>query len=207
MDNGNHLTSPAIRKVSDKQQQVKNEIVDWLKAITVGVVLVFIMHGLLFAPSVVEGASMEPNFKTNERVVLNKLIYDFRDPKPSEVVVFHVRKEGRDFIKRVIGVAGDTIKYQGDNLYVNGKKVEESYIQGAVQEAHAKGELYNNVDFPNATITESKVPEGTIFVMGDHRNNSRDSRAIGFVSIKDIVGRADVIFWPLGSAQWVKHEE
>lgn len=96
------MTSPATRKVSRRRPQVKNEIVDWIKAIIVGVVLV------------------------------NKLIYDFRDPKPSEVVVFHVRKEGRDFIKRVIGVAGDTIQYQGDNLYVNGKKVEESYIQGAV---------------------------------------------------------------------------
>lgn len=149
---------------------------------------------------------MEPNFKTDERVVVNKVIYDFRDPKPSEVVVFHVRKEQKDFIKRVIGVAGDTIRYQGDNLYVNGKKVEESYIQGAIQDAHAKGELYNNVDFPNGTITDSKVPEGYIFVMGDHRNNSRDSRAIGFVSIKDIVGRADVIFWPVDSAQWVKHK-
>ncbi|MGW9529318.1 signal peptidase I [Paenibacillus terrae] len=207
MDHGNLSTSPAIQKVSKKQPQVKNEIVDWLKAIIVAVVLVFIIRWLLFAPFIVDGASMEPNFKTDERVVVNKLIYDFRDPKPSEVVVFHVRKEGKDFIKRVIGVAGDTIKYQGDNLYVNGKKVEESYIQGAIQEAHAKGESYNDVDFPNTTIPESKVPEGTIFVMGDHRNNSRDSRAIGFVSIKDIVGRADVVFWPLGSVQLVKHDE
>ncbi|MGG1644177.1 signal peptidase I [Paenibacillus sp. NRS-1782] len=207
MDHGNHSTSPAIQKVSRKHRQVKNEIVDWLKAIIVGVVLVFIFHWLLFASAIVDGASMEPNFKADERVVVNKLIYDFRDPKPNEVVVFHVRKEGKDFIKRVIGIAGDTIKYQGDNLYVNGKKVEESYIQGAIQEAHAKGEYYNHVDFPNATITESKVPEGTIFVMGDHRNNSRDSRAIGFVSIKDIVGRVDVVFWPLGNAQWVKHNE
>ncbi|WP_170970744.1 S26 family signal peptidase [Paenibacillus terrae] len=79
MDHGNHLTSPTTRKVSRKRPQVKNEIVDWLKAIIAGVVLV------------------------------NKLIYDFRDPKPSEVVVFRVRKEGRDFIKVVIGVAGDTI--------------------------------------------------------------------------------------------------
>lgn len=185
---------------------MNNEMIDWLKAIIAAIVLVFIIRWLLFAPFIVEGASMEPNFKTDERVVVNKVIYDFRDPKASEVVVFHVKKEQKDFIKRVIGVAGDTIQYQGDHLYVNGKKVEEPYIQGAIQDAHAKGELYNNVDFPNGTITDSKVPEGYIFVMGDHRNNSRDSRAIGFVSIKDIVGRADVIFWPMDSAQWVKHK-
>ncbi|WP_226002377.1 signal peptidase I [Paenibacillus sp. BJ-4] len=206
MGNGNDLTNPTSKELLEKQPLVKSEMIDWLKAIVVAIVLVFIIRWLLFAPFIVEGASMEPNFKTDERVVVNKMIYSLRDPKPGEVIVFHVRKESKDFIKRVIGVAGDKIQYQGDNLYVNGKKVEESYIQGAIQAAHAKGELYNNVDFPNGTITDSKVPEGYIFVMGDHRNNSRDSRAIGFVSIKDIVGRADVIFWPLESMQWVKHK-
>ncbi|MGQ3477196.1 signal peptidase I [Paenibacillus sp. TY11] len=206
MENGNNLTNPTSEELLEKQPRVKSEMIDWLKAIIVAIVLVFIIRWLLFAPFIVEGASMEPNFKTDERVVVNKMIYDFRDPKPSEVVVFHVRKEQKDFIKRVIGVPGDKIQYQGDNLYVNGKKVEEPYIQGAIQEAHAKGELYNNVDFPNGIVKDSKVPEGYLFVMGDHRNNSRDSRAIGFVSMKDIVGRADVIFWPLDSAKWVKHK-
>ncbi|WP_025715590.1 signal peptidase I [Paenibacillus sp. 1-18] len=206
MGNGNDLTNPTSKGLLEKQPLVKSEMIDWLKAIVVAIVLVFIIRWLLFAPFIVEGASMEPNFKTDERVVVNKMIYSLRDPKPGEVIVFHVRKESKDFIKRVIGVAGDKVQYQGDNLYVNGKKVEEPYIQGAIQAAHAKGELYNNVDFPNGTITDSKVPKGYIFVMGDHRNNSRDSRAIGFVSIKDIVGRADVIFWPLDSMQWVKHK-
>ncbi|MDQ0492516.1 signal peptidase I [Paenibacillus brasilensis] len=206
MGNGNDLTNPTSKELLEKQPLAKSEMIDWLKAIVVAIVLVFIIRWLLFAPFIVEGASMEPNFKTDERVVVNKMIYSLRDPKPGEVIVFHVRKESKDFIKRVIGVAGDKIQYQGDNLYVNGKKVEEPYIQEAIQAAHAKGELYNNVDFPNGTITDSKVPEGYIFVMGDHRNNSRDSRAIGFVSIKDIVGRADVIFWPLDSMQWVKHK-
>ncbi|MEC0181194.1 signal peptidase I [Paenibacillus peoriae] len=206
MENRNDLTNPTSKELLEKQPLVKSEMIDWLKAIIVAIVLVFIIRWLLFAPFIVEGASMEPNFKTDERVVVNKIIYSLRDPKPGEVIVFHVRKESKDFIKRVIGVAGDQIQYQGDNLYVNGKKVEEPYIQGAIQKAHAKGELYNNVDFPNGTITDSKVPEGYIFAMGDNRNNSRDSRAIGFVSIKDIVGRADVIFWPLNSMQWVKHK-
>lgn len=206
MGNGNDLTNPTSKELLEKQPLVKSEMIDWLKAIIVAIVLVFIIRWLLFAPFIVEGASMEPNFKTDERVVVNKMIYSLRDPKPGEVIVFHIRKEGKDFIKRVIGVAGDKIQYQGDNLYINDRKIEESYIQGAIQAAHAKGELYNNVDFPNGAITDSKVPEGYIFVMGDHRNNSRDSRAIGFVSIKDIVGRADVIFWPLDSMQWVKHK-
>ena len=206
MESGKHLTSSTSEPLQEKRPRMNKEMIDWLKAIIVAIVLVFIIRWLLFAPFIVEGASMEPNFKTDERVVVNKVIYDFRDPKASEVVVFHVKKEQKDFIKRVIGVAGDTIQYQGDHLYVNGKKVEEPYIQEAIQDAHAKGELYSNVDFPNGTITDSKVPDGYIFVMGDHRNNSRDSRAIGFVSIKDIVGRADVIFWPIDNAQWVKHK-
>ncbi|MCC3379640.1 signal peptidase I [Paenibacillus farraposensis] len=205
MANENDLMNSTSKELLEKHPLVKSEMIDWLKAVIASIVLVFIIRWLLFAPFIVEGASMEPNFKTDERVVVNKLIYSLRDPKPGEVTVFHVRKEGKDFIKRVIGVAGDQIQYQGDHLYVNGKKVEEPYIQGAVQAAHAKGEQYNNVDFPNGTITESKVPEGYIFVMGDNRNNSRDSRAIGFVPIKDIVGRADAIFWPLDNVQWVRH--
>lgn len=75
-------------------------------------------------------------FLTGERLIVNKVLYDFREPKRGEVVVFHVPEENRDLIKRVIGVAGDTIEYRGDDLYVNGNKVEEPYIQEALDEAH-----------------------------------------------------------------------
>ncbi len=93
MDNRNDLTNPTSKELLEKQPLVKSEMIDWLKAIIVAIVLVFIIRWLLFAPFIVEGASMEPNFKTDERVVVNKIIYSLRDPKPGEVIVFHVRKE------------------------------------------------------------------------------------------------------------------
>lgn len=190
---------------SSVQARKKNELVEWIKAIAVAVVLVVVVRWLLFAPFIVDGPSMEPNFWTGERLIVNKVLYDFRDPKPGEVVVFEVPAEGRDLIKRVIGVAGDTIEYKGDDLFINGKKVEEPYIQEALDKAHQDGGLYNNKDFPNEMLKDNKVPEGYIFVMGDHRNNSTDSRVLGFIPLKDIIGRADVIFWPLKDIQMIKH--
>lgn len=199
--------SPIVEQAGAAPRK-KNEFVEWIKAIAVAVVLVVIVRWLLFAPFIVDGPSMEPNFWTGERLIVNKVIYDFRDPQPGEVVVFHVPAENRDLIKRVIAVAGDTIEYKGDDLYINGNKVEEPYIQAALDEAHADGTLYNDQDgrdFPNEMVTEGTVPEGHIFVMGDHRNNSTDSRMLGFIPLKDVIGRADVIFWPLKNIQFIDH--
>lgn len=186
------------------------EIVEWIKALAIAVLLVFVIRTFLFSPFIVEGPSMEPNFETAERLIVNKILYKIREPHRGEVVVFHVPDQGRDFIKRVIGLPGDTIKVDGDDVYVNGEKIDEPYIKEAVEAAHAQGILYNNnvaatSNFPNEKVTESTVPEGKIFAMGDHRNNSQDSRDIGFVSEDELIGRADVIFWPLNKLSFIKH--
>ncbi|WP_106766095.1 signal peptidase I [Paenibacillus faecalis] len=181
-------------KKTDKKK--KNELVEWLKALLIALVLVFLIRWFLFKPFVVQGPSMEPNFVTGQKVIVNEILYDIRKPERGEVVVFHVPSEGRDFIKRVIAVAGDTVKVEGDKVYVNGQPANEPYIQEAVDQAHAEGILYNNTDFPNAYVKEEKVPEGHVFVMGDNRSNSTDSRMIGYIPLEDVVGRADLIFWP-----------
>ncbi|MFD0587851.1 signal peptidase I [Paenibacillus sp. GCM10027627] len=182
------------------------EIVEWVKALVIAVVLVFFIRQFLFSPFIVDGPSMKPNFETGERLIVNKILYTFSEPKFGEVVVFDVPEQGRKFIKRVIGVPGDKIRLEGDELYINDKKVEEPYIKEAIAEAHARGELYNDRDnFPNNAVTESVVPEGTIFALGDNRGDSTDSRMIGFVKDDEIVGRADVIFWPLDKISFIKH--
>ncbi|MBD3918216.1 signal peptidase I [Paenibacillus sp. PR3] len=185
------------------------EIFEWVKAIAIAVILVLIIRWLLFMPFIVDGPSMQPNFQTGERVIVNKILYKIREPKRGEVIVFHVPEEGRNFIKRVIGVEGDTIRYEGDDLYVNGEKVDETYIKEAIDQAHAEGHDYNNSqfsqNFPNESFTESVVPKGHIFVLGDNRPESKDSRMIGFVSLDEVIGRSDVIFWPMDKAKIVKH--
>lgn len=184
---------------------VKNEVWEWVKAIAIALVLVFLIRWFLFKPFIVDGPSMRPNFVTGERVIVNEILYDIRQPERGEVVVFHVPSEGRDFIKRVIGVAGDTVQVEGDVLTVNGEVVNETYIQEAIDSAHANNMLYNNRNFPNDQITEGTVPEGHLFVMGDNRSDSTDSRMIGYVPLEDVVGRADLVFWPIQNVKFIKH--
>lgn len=192
---------------SGKKGGAYKEIVEWIKALVIAVVLVFLIRQFLFSPFIVDGPSMQPNFETGERLIVNKILYAIREPKFGEVVVFDVPEEGRKFIKRVIGVPGDKIRLEGDDLYINDKKIDEPYIKEAVEAAHAEGRLYNasGPNFPNSEVTEVTVPEGAIFALGDNRSNSTDSRVIGFVTDKEVVGRADIIFWPLDKLEFIKH--
>ncbi|NJJ37885.1 signal peptidase I [Paenibacillus apii] len=185
--------------------KLKNEVLEWVKAIAIALILVILIRWLLFKPFIVDGPSMKPNFHTGERVIVNEILYDIRSPQRGEVIVFHVPSEGRDFIKRVIAVAGDTVKVEGDVVTVNGQKVNETYIQKAIDQKHANNQLYNDKNFPNEDFKDGKVPEGHVFVMGDNRSDSTDSRMIGYVPLGDIVGRADVIFWPVSDMEWIKH--
>ncbi|MEK3734536.1 MULTISPECIES: signal peptidase I [Paenibacillus] len=197
----------AMKEATSQQpaKKQKNELVEWLKALLIALILVVLIRWLLFKPFIVQGPSMEPNFISGQKLIVNQVLYDIRKPERGEVIVFHVPAEGRDFIKRVIAVEGDTVKVEGDKVLVNGEPVNEAYIQEAIDQAHAENRLYNNTDFPNSFVTEGVVPEGHLFVMGDNRSNSTDSRMIGYVPYGDIIGRADVIFWPIRDIGLVNH--
>jgi len=193
-----------------KNSKAGNELTEWIKALAIAGVLVFVIRWFLVSPFIVDGPSMEPNFWNRERIIVNKIIYDIREPKRGEVIVFHVPEEGRDFIKRVIALPGETVKVEGDQVYINGEPLDETYLQEAYDEAHARGALYNRYDgdrsnFPNSSFPDGVVPEGTVFVMGDNRPNSEDSRMIGYIPTDRIVGRADLIFWPIKDFKLVKH--
>jgi signal peptidase I len=186
------------------------ELTEWIKALAIAGLLVFVIRWFLVSPFIVDGESMQPNFLNGERIIVNKIIYDIRTPKRGEIIVFHVPAEGRDFIKRVIGLPGDTVKVDGDKVYINGQLLDEPYLKAAYDQAHAQGVLYNKYDgdrsnFPNANFPDGVVPKGTVFVMGDNRPNSEDSRMIGYIPIDRIVGRADLVFWPLADAHLVNH--
>lgn len=199
------------RKRSQAPSGAANEVMEWIKALAVAGILVFLVRWFLVSPFIVDGPSMQPNFWDRERIIVNKIIYEFREPKRGEVIVFHVPSEGRDFIKRVIAVPGDTVSVFEDTVTVNGQPVEENYLREAYEKAHAAGRKYNPDDsdsshFPNSRYPDGKVPEGMLFVLGDNRSNSEDSRMIGFVPMTDVVGRADLVFWPLNSIRLVSHK-
>lgn len=194
MEEEQRLPEPSATPVS-----TKNEAWEWTKALLIAAVLVILIRWFIFAPFIVDGPSMEPNFHTGERLIVNKIIYDIRKPERGEVVVFHA-PTGVDYIKRVIGLPGEKVKIENNKVYINGEELPESYLVEAVANEKAKTGGNYNKDFPETTVAE-----GSVFVMGDNRINSSDSRMIGSVAYEKIVGRADIRFWPLKKIGIVKH--
>ena len=181
---------------SKNQTSWQDTASDWLVSIIVAVALAFCIRTFLVEPYMVEGSSMYPTLKNHERLIVDKLSYFVTNPKRGEIVVFRFPKdESRDFIKRVIAVGGDTIEMKNGQVFVNGQALKEDYIY----KNDPKGK---NISSYRKTI----VPEGTIFVLGDNRNNSEDSRFadVGFVPHKLVKGRALVCFWPLGNMSVIK---
>ncbi|NBI29562.1 signal peptidase I [Chengkuizengella marina] len=173
---------------------------EWVKSILIAVALVVIIRSFLFTPTVVSGQSMEPSFFNNDKLIVNKILYTIREPERGEVVIFKANQE-QDFIKRVIALPGETVEVKGDEVFVNGERLDEPYIKEEIEKAKQNGGSYNNLNFPEAI-----VPEGTVFVMGDNRPNSQDSRRIGFISYEQVIGRADLVIWPLQDLGIVSHE-
>ena len=155
-------------------------------AIVVAVVLAFVIRQFIVELYVVDGPSMRPTLQSRERLVVNKFIYRFRPPEKGEVLVFqYPRDPSRDFIKRVIATPGDTVEIREGRVLVNAQILTEDYILEKTRSEYPK----------------STVPEGRIFVMGDNRNNSEDSRFadVGFVPYDLIKGKAMLVFWPISA--------
>ena len=177
-----------------------SELKEWIKAIAIAVILVLLIRWLVFKPFIVDGPSMQPNFHTGERLIVSEWIYKFREPHRGEVVVFHASKE-KDYIKRVIGLPGEKIKIADGVVYINGEPLDEPYIEQAILDYRKTHATEYNADFP-----ETSVAEGTVFVMGDNRVDSSDSRMIGSIPFGDIIGRADIVFLPLNDLSFIKHD-
>lgn len=194
-DQDEALTSAHSEMQPELPTRVKktNEVWEWVKALSIAVVIAFGIRILLFAPIIVDGASMMPTLEDRERLIINKAIYFVAEPNRGDILVFHAT-ESKDWIKRVIGEPGDIIEVRDDNLYVNDVIVDEPYLD--VSKSISSGVLTN--DF------YEEVPVGHIFVMGDNRQNSRDSRSIGSVPTDSVVGRAEVVIWPLSGIRIVK---
>ena len=127
--------------------------------------------------------SMVPTLEVGDRVFVNKFIYRFTEPERGDIVVFEDVEGGEDYlIKRVVAVAGDRVRVSNGRLKVDGEIQEETYIKPQVPD----GSIYG----------PEKVPEGYVFVMGDNRGNSADSRVFGLLPIENIEGEAFVRFWP-----------
>ncbi|MCM3569083.1 signal peptidase I [Neobacillus mesonae] len=179
----------------------KNELWEWTKALLIAVALAAVIRYFLFAPIVVDGLSMMPTLQDQDRMIVNKLSYEIGEPHRFDIIVFHA-PEHKDYIKRVIGLPGDHIEYKNDTLYVNGKAYKEPYLDEYKSQVE-DGPLTDDFTLEEK-IGRTTVPKGELFVMGDNRRFSKDSRHIGTIPMGKVIGKASVIFWPIKDARIVK---
>ncbi|MGI6475123.1 MAG: signal peptidase I [Thermoactinomyces vulgaris] len=182
------MTSYVPRTEKINQEYGKGgKVLDWVRAFVIAVLLAVLIRIFVFEPFAVSGPSMEETMYTGDLVLVNKLIYKLREPERGEIVVFHESKD-KDFIKRVIALPGETVEAKNNKILINGKIVDEPYLSD---------------DMRTMDFDEVQVPQGKVFVLGDNRLNSTDSRVIGAVSMSQLVGRAEFIYWPVFEMKWL----
>ncbi|GER88300.1 hypothetical protein KDW_24620 [Dictyobacter vulcani] len=167
-----------------KRSQLIREVVEILAlALVIFLVVRFVVQSYR-----VDEPGMQPGLVTNEFVMVNKLAYVFQEPERGDVIVFHSPRDvHQDFIKRVIGLPGDTVTVDREHVTVNGKLLTETYISAPYNQ---EGQSW-------------QVPAGQYFVMGDNRPRSDDSRSWGFVPKDYLVGKAALVFWPFNTIHFI----
>ncbi|WP_174731601.1 signal peptidase I [Mesobacillus harenae] len=166
----------------------KGEIYSWAKSIGFALIIAFICRQFFFTPVAVQGESMMPTFEDNNRVVVFKI----SEIEHLDMIVFHSPDSEDNYIKRVIGLPGDTIEMKNDQLFINKVLVDEYYLTENIKDAKIKGLARLTEDFGPL-----KLPKNQYFVMGDNRLRSKDSRIFGFISRSSIIGEVKFRFYPL----------
>ncbi|MFZ9629531.1 MAG: signal peptidase I [Ilumatobacteraceae bacterium] len=171
------------------------ELVEWVVIIAVAISAAFFVKAYVVQQFQVAGNSMKNTLQDTDRVLVNKLSYRLHDPNRGDVVVLKtIESSGeRDLIKRVIGLPGETIDVRNCQVYIDGRLLVEPYLDP---------EIAPCTD-PNAFEFPYLVPDDTVFVMGDNRPGSKDSRDIGAVEYADLLGRAFVVIWPTEDWEWL----
>ena len=180
----------------------KTVIKEYTKAIFIAIIIALFIRTFIVQAFKIPSGSMIPTLRIGDWLLVNKFIYGIKipltrktlipvkEPQRGDIVVFiYPMNRTKDFIKRVIGVAGDVIEIRNKKIYINGSPFDDTY-----------GVFTDSLILPRSMQPRDnfgpvKVPEGHIFAMGDNRDNSYDGRFWGFVNLKDVVGRAFIIYW------------
>lgn len=154
-----------------------------LETILPAILIALLINVFVGQATRVEGQSMEPNLHTDQRLVVEKVSYRFHGPQRFDIVVLKLPDQGEDLlIKRVIGLPGETIEIKDGSVYINGQVLDEPFVAQQMRPDR------------DSQVT---IPPLCVFVLGDNRNHSNDSRSFGPIPIENIVGRAWVSYWPL----------
>jgi len=186
-----------------KKKTLLREILGWVQAIAIAIIVAMLINAFVFERAFVVGHSMNPTLQNGESLFEYKLGYLFGEPKRGDIVVFEYQKakgkwdkwlpfydpSEQDYIKRVIAVGGETIDIKENFVFINGQKLNEPYIQGITVQLTQESGV--NFTYPYT------VQKGEVFVLGDNRQESKDSRVIGPVKIDTIRGRAVGVIVPL----------
>ncbi|MBI4464460.1 MAG: signal peptidase I [Acidobacteria bacterium] len=160
------------------------EIHRWFRDLLISLVIAGIVILFLYQPVKVEGTSMMPRLEDQERIFINKFIYRMEPIHRGDVVVFRFPgNAARSYIKRVVGLPGETVRMVDGEVFVNGRRLEEPYVLFQYRGHQNHGPVV--------------VPPGEFYVLGDHRNSSNDSRMWGTVLQKYIYGKAVLAYWPI----------
>lgn len=191
----------AVRAERERQKKSKSTMrnaIEWAAVIVGALVLAIVVRTFLFQTFWIPSESMAVTLETNDRVLVNKLSYQFGDPSRGDVVVFE-RPPGepgeiKDLIKRVVALPGEHISIHDGFVWIDGQLLKEPYTNGKPSEpmVECSGGENAGIENPDGLL----VPAGHVFVMGDNRTDSHDSRCFGYIDQDLIVGRAFMIIWP-----------
>jgi signal peptidase I len=171
-----------------KPGSARNLLIDIIETVLLAAIL-YISIEAISARIRVDGFSMVPTLQSGELVVVNKLAYKWNEPETGDIVVFqYPRDPEQEYIKRVIGTAGDTVRIEDGQVYVNDTPIFEPYIST-----------------PTSYENEWIIPQDSIFVLGDNRNNSSDSHSWGPVPMNLVIGKAFVVYWPPDRWGLIRH--
>jgi signal peptidase I len=197
-----------VQKLKSVVQKKKSTFREYAEAIIVALVLALFIRTFVVQAFKIPSGSMEPTLEIGDHILVNKFIYGVKipftsiqlfpleKPKRGDVIVFiYPLDPSKDFIKRVVAVEGDTVKMVSKKLYINGVEVPDPHAVYTEQSAFP-GEVQKRDNFGPAA-----VPKGALFVLGDNRDRSLDSRFWGFVPLEDVRGKAFIIYWSWDSQE------
>ncbi len=175
-----YLPGSELPQPEENRRSVRRFVLDVLETLVLSLIL-FLAINAVSARIRVESISMQPTLYAGDFIIVNKLAYKLGEPGRGDVIIFHFPPDPNrePYIKRVIGLPGETVRIEGGKVYVNNVPLNEPYISAAPS-------------YEGSWV----VPEDSLFVLGDNRNSSSDSHSWGMVPLKNVIGKAEVVYWP-----------
>ncbi|WML44134.1 signal peptidase I [Neobacillus sp. PS3-40] len=173
-------------------KNTKSELFSWIKSIFFALLVAFICRHFIFSPVTVFGESMKPTFEDQNKLIVTKISKIDR----FDMIVFDAPDSNENYIKRVIGLPGDKVEMKNDTLYINGKKYKEPYLKTNKEGIASDEKLTGDFDLMSL-LGKSVVPKNSLFVMGDNRRWSKDSRIFGFISKDSVIGKVQLRYYPI----------